>query len=135
MSSECAGRWTSRWADLSDAVSRIRAERLVDAAVGHVRDANRETFHSAVLGDGLVGVHTVDAQENPLFPKLLLAWVEKTSLPERYNTLFNLIADPMVSTPRDAVGIFYSSGIDAMLVGGFLPEEQAAAKRRLALAG
>jgi carbamoyltransferase len=93
------------------------------ATVGRVREEYRKTFESAVLGDGLVRVHTVDASENPLFHKLLLAWGEKTGLPVLYNTSFNLFGDPLVCTPRDAVRSFYSSGIDALIVGGFLVEK------------
>ncbi|MBI4892529.1 MAG: carbamoyltransferase [Acidobacteria bacterium] len=91
--------------------------------VGRVKDAHRKTFESAVLGDGLVRVHTVDAGENPLFHKLLHAWGKKTGLPVLYNTSFNLFGDPMVCTPRDAVRSFYSSGIDSMVVGHFLLEK------------
>jgi carbamoyltransferase len=91
--------------------------------VGRVKPAHRKTFESAVLGDGLVRVHTVDAEENPLFHKLLHAWGKKTGLPVLYNTSFNLFGDPMVCTPRDAVRSFYSSGIDSMLVGHFLLEK------------
>jgi len=93
------------------------------ATVGKVRPEHRKTFQSAVLGDGLVRVHTVDATENPLFHKLLLEWGAKTGLPVLYNTSFNLFGDPMVCTPRDAVRSFYSSGIDAMVVGHFLLEK------------
>jgi carbamoyltransferase len=93
------------------------------STVGRVKDAHRKTFEPAVLGDGLVRVHTVDAQENPLFHALLRAWGEKTGLPVLYNTSFNLFGDPLVCTPRDAVRSFYSSGIDALLAGNFLLEK------------
>ena len=42
-----------------------------------------------------------------------------SGLPVLYNTSFNLFGEPLVCTPRDAVRSFYSSGIDAMLVGNF----------------
>ena len=93
------------------------------ATVGRAREAHRKTFESAVLGDGLVRVHTVDAAENPLFHKLLLAWGKKTGLPVLYNTSFNLFGAPLVCNPRDAVRSFYSSGIDAMIAGHFLLEK------------
>ena len=93
------------------------------STVGRVRDAHRKTFESAVLGDGLVRVHTVDAAENPMFHKLLMAWGKKTGLPVLYNTSFNLFGAPLVCTPRDAVRSFYSSGIDAMIAGHFLLEK------------
>lgn len=93
------------------------------ATVGRVRPAHRKVFESAVLGDGLVRVHTVSRRENPLFWELLRAAGEATGLPVLYNTSFNLFGDPLVSTPRDAVRSFYSSGIDTMFVGNFLLEK------------
>jgi carbamoyltransferase len=93
------------------------------ATVGRVRPEYRKTFAAAVMGDGLIRVHAVAQQENPLFHRLLLAWGEKTGMPVLYNTSFNLFGDPLVCTPRDAVRSFYSSGIDAMLVGHFLLEK------------
>ena len=90
------------------------------ATVGNVKAAYRETFASAILGDGLVRVHTVTRADNPLYHRLLLAAGEATGLPVLYNTSFNLFGDPLVCTPRDAVRSFYSSGIDALFVGNFL---------------
>jgi carbamoyltransferase len=93
------------------------------ATVGRVRPEYRKQFESAILGQDFVRVHTVDAGENPLFHKLLHAWGSKTGLPVLYNTSFNLFGDPLVASPRDAVRSFYSSGIDAMIVGNFLLEK------------
>jgi len=90
------------------------------ASVGRVKPEHSKTFESAVLGDGLVRVHTVDKKENPLFHRLLEAWGQKTGVPVLYNTSFNLFGDPMVCTPRDAVRSFYSSGIDSMVLGNFV---------------
>ena len=88
-----------------------------------MQDAHRKTFEAAILGDGMVRVHTVSRQDNPLFHELLLAAGKGTGLPVLYNTSFNLFGDPLVCTPRDAVRSFYSSGIDAMFVGHFLLEK------------
>jgi len=93
------------------------------ATVGHVRAAHRKTFASAILGEDLVRVHTVAEADNPLYHRLLLEAGKATGLPVLYNTSFNLFGDPLVSTPRDAVRSFYSSGIDAMFVGNFLLEK------------
>ena len=68
-------------------------------------------------------VHTVSKDDNPLYWQLLHAFGEKTGLPVLYNTSFNLFGEPLVCTPRDAVRSFYSSGIDAMVVGNFLLEK------------
>jgi carbamoyltransferase len=93
------------------------------ATVGRVRPAHRKTFESAILGQDLARVHTVAESDNPLYHRLLLEAGKATGLPVLYNTSFNLFGDPLVSTPRDAVRSFYSSGIDAMFVGNFLLEK------------
>jgi len=93
------------------------------ATVSRVRPAHREQFRGATLSNDLVRVHTVAKEDNPLYWQLLHAFGEKTGLPVLYNTSFNLFGEPLVCTPRDAVRSFYSSGIDAMVVGNFLLEK------------
>ena len=93
------------------------------ATVGRVKAAHRKTFASAILGEDLVRVHTVSEEENPLYHRLLHEAGKVTGLPVLYNTSFNLFGDPLVSTPRDAVRSFYSSGIDALFVGNFVLEK------------
>jgi carbamoyltransferase len=87
--------------------------------VGRVRPEYREQFAAAILADDMVRVHAVDRDENPLYWKLLHTAGKASGLPVLYNTSFNLFGEPLVCTPRDAVRSFYSSGIDAMLVGNF----------------
>jgi carbamoyltransferase len=93
------------------------------ATVSRVREPYREQFRGAILADNLVRVHTVSKEDNPLYWQLLHAFGKKTGLPVLYNTSFNLFGEPLVCTPRDAVRSFYSSGIDAMVVGNFLLEK------------
>ncbi len=93
------------------------------ATVGRVKPQHRKTFASAILGEDIVRVHTVAEADNPLYHRLLHAAGKATGLPVLYNTSFNLFGDPLVSTPRDAVRSFYSSGIDAVFVGDFVVEK------------
>lgn len=94
------------------------------ATVGRVRPEHRKTFAAATLGTGdMIRAHVVHESDNPLYHRLLLEAGKATGLPVLYNTSFNLFGDPLVSTPRDAVRSFYSSGIDAMFVGNFLLEK------------
>ena len=94
------------------------------ATVGRVRPEHRKTFGAAVLGNSdMIRAHVVHQADNPLYHRLLLEAGKATGLPVLYNTSFNLFGDPLVSTPRDAVRSFYSSGIDAMFVGNFLLEK------------
>jgi carbamoyltransferase len=93
------------------------------ATVSRVRPQHRKTFASAILGEDIVRVHSVAEADNPLYHRLLHAAGKATGLPVLYNTSFNLFGDPLVSTPRDAVRSFYSSGIDALFVGDFVVEK------------
>lgn len=93
------------------------------ATVGRVKPAHRKTFASAILGEDIVRVHVVSESDNPLYHRLLHESGRATNLPVLYNTSFNLFGDPLVSTPRDAVRSFYSSGIDALFAGNFLVEK------------
>jgi len=93
------------------------------ATVSRVRPKHKEQFRGAILANDLVRVHAVSKTDNPLYWQLLHAFGEKTGLPVLYNTSFNLFGEPLVCTPRDAVRSFYSSGIDAMVVGNFLLEK------------
>lgn len=93
------------------------------ATVSAVKPKYRATFAAAVLGDGLIRLHTVDKEENPLYHALLHAAGKATGLPILYNTSFNLFGDPLVCTPRDAVRSFFSSGIDKLFAGSFVIEK------------
>jgi len=93
------------------------------ATVGRVRPVHRKTFEAAILGEDMIRAHVVSESDNPLYHRLLLEAGKATGLPVLYNTSFNLFGDPLVSTPRDAVRSFYSSGIDALFVGNFLLEK------------
>jgi carbamoyltransferase len=93
------------------------------ATVGRVKPEYRKRFEGAVLGEDLVRVHLVDPTENPLYHRLLEEAGRRLGLPVLYNTSFNLFGDPLVASPRDAVRSFYSSGIDALIVGHFVVEK------------
>ncbi len=93
------------------------------ATMSRVRPQHKKTFEAAILGQDMIRAHVVHQADNPLYHRLLLEAGKVTGLPVLYNTSFNLFGDPLVSTPRDAVRSFYSSGIDAMFVGNFLLEK------------
>ena len=44
-------------------------------------------------------------------------------MPVVMNTSFNLRGEPIVSTPTDAVRTFFSSGMDALVIGSFVVEK------------
>jgi len=110
-------------AEVADKYFQVGPNARNLATMGRVRPEHKKTFATAILGDDMIRAHVVHEADNPLYHRLLLEAGNATGLPVLYNTSFNLFGDPLVSTPRDAVRSFYSSGIDAMFVGNFLLEK------------
>jgi carbamoyltransferase len=106
--------------ELADNFFEVGSNAHFLSTASRVKTAYRDTFKAAILGEDLIRLHTVREQENPLYHRLLMEAGKVTGLPVLYNTSFNLFGDPLVCSPRDAVRSFYSSGVDAMVVGNFL---------------
>ena len=70
--------------------------------------------------DGSARVQTADADENPLYHRLISAFGQTAGTPVVLNTSFNLKGEPIVETPGDAIATFLASGMDALVVGPFL---------------
>lgn len=67
-----------------------------------------------------VRVHTVSESGPPLFTRLLEAMGGATGLPIVVNTSFNGFHEPIVCSPRDAVRVFYGSGLDLLVMNQFV---------------
>ncbi len=73
--------------------------------------------------DGTARVQTVNRLQNPLYYDLLRAFQVRTGVPVLVNTSFNTRGEPIVCTPRDAVESFWTSPLDALVIGPFLLEK------------
>jgi carbamoyltransferase len=68
----------------------------------------------------VVRIHTVGSTGLPRFVRLLEATGEMTGLPFLVNTSFNGFHEPSVCSPRDAVRVFYGSGVDLLILNNFV---------------
>jgi carbamoyltransferase len=59
----------------------------------------------------------LEKSKNPLYPRLISAIHDLTGLGIVLNTSFNVKGEPIVMTPEDAVRCFYSTGMDALVMG------------------
>jgi carbamoyltransferase len=73
--------------------------------------------------NGTGRVHTVEEQVNPLYWRLINRFCEITGVPMVLNTSFNIRGQPIVNTPGQALATFYTSGLDALIIGRFLLEK------------
>lgn len=65
-----------------------------------------------------IRVHTVDRSE-PRYLRLLELWGDRSGAPILVNTSFNGFHEPLVCSPRDAVRVFYGTGLDVLALENF----------------
>jgi carbamoyltransferase len=88
-----------------------------------VRPEKREVIPSVTHVDGSARPQTVEKEINPLYYRLIDEFGKRTGVPVVMNTSFNLRGEAIVHTPTDALRTFFSSGMDALLLGSFLVEK------------
>jgi carbamoyltransferase len=64
-------------------------------------------------------VHTV-GEDEPRYQRLLERWGEMSGTPALVNTSFNGFHEPLVCSPRDAIRVFYGTGLDLLALEGFV---------------
>jgi carbamoyltransferase len=74
--------------------------------------------------DGTARIQTVNRRQNERYYDLVKAFRERTGVPVLINTSFNTRGKPIVCSPRDAVECFWSSPLDALVIGSFILEKQ-----------
>jgi carbamoyltransferase len=76
--------------------------------------------------DGTARVQTINRNQHPLYYDLLAAFYARTGVPILVNTSFNTRGEPMVNSPRDALESFWTSPLDALVIGPYLITKQGA---------
>jgi len=82
-----------------------------------------EEMAAAVHVDGSTRPQTVEEDVNPRYWALIDKFRRRTGVPVVLNTSFNLRGEPIVRTPEDAVRTFFSSGMDALVIGPYVVEK------------
>ncbi len=88
-----------------------------------VRPDKRSVIPAVTHVDGSARPQTVEKDVNPLYWRLISEFARLTGVPVIMNTSFNLRGEAIVNTPADAVRTFFSSGMDALIIGSFLVEK------------
>jgi carbamoyltransferase len=77
--------------------------------------------------DGTARVQTINREQNQAYYDLLKAFQRRTGVPVLVNTSFNTRGEPVVCSPRDAIESFWTSPLDALVIGPFVLEKQGVA--------
>ena len=92
-----------------------------------VRPDKRELLPAITHVDGSARLHTVRAETSPRYHKLIDELGGITGVPVVLNTSFNIMGEPVVESPLQAIRCFFSTGLDALVIGDFLVRKDGAA--------
>ena len=119
------------WRPFAPSMKReAAAEYLVSATdspfmilTAQVKPEKRGVIPSVTHVDGSARPQTVEKEINPLYWRLIDEFAKRTGVPVIMNTSFNLRGEAIVHTPTDAIRTFFSSGMDALVIGSFVVEK------------
>jgi len=80
----------------------------------------RESIPAVVHQDGTARPQTVVRETNERYWTLLHRYGEVTGHPVLLNTSMNVMGEPIVCHPRQAIKCFFDSGMDALVLGNYL---------------
>jgi carbamoyltransferase len=95
--------------------------------VHDVRPDRAERIPAVRHVDGTARIQTIARAQHPIYYDLLRAFACRSGVPVLVNTSFNTRGEPIVCTPRDAVECFWTSPLDALVIGPFLLEKPGSA--------
>ncbi len=119
------------WRPFAPSMKKEAAADFVESATdspfmivtAQVRAEKRSVIPAVTHVDGSARPQTVEKAVNPLYWRLIDEFGKRTGVPVVMNTSFNLRGEAIVHTPTDAVRTFFSSGMDALVIGNFLIEK------------
>lgn len=119
------------WRPFAPSMKKEAAGDFLESAIdspfmiltAQVRQEKRAVIPSVTHVDGSARPQTVEKEINPLYWRLIDEFGKRTGVPVIMNTSFNLRGEAIVQTPMDAIRTFFSSGMDALVIGGFVVEK------------
>ncbi|CAN7719412.1 carbamoyltransferase [Bosea sp. LjRoot9] len=84
------------------------------------KQAMRERVPAVVHEDATGRLQSVTAERNPRYHALIQAFHALTGVPVVLNTSFNIMGKPILHTAEDAILMFYTSGLDALVLEDWL---------------
>src|SRR5690606_35906761 len=85
-----------------------------------VRPECRSRLPAITHVDGSARIQTIHRETNPRYHRLAQKMGERTGMEVVLNTSFNVMGQPIVESPRQAVECFLGTGIDALVLGDYL---------------
>ncbi|CAM3192519.1 carbamoyltransferase family protein [Methylobacterium mesophilicum] len=84
------------------------------------RASVRARVPAVVHQDGTGRLQSVTPERNPAYAALIRAFADITGVPILLNTSFNVMGKPILHSAEDAILMFYTTGLDALVVEDWL---------------
>ncbi len=88
--------------------------------VCNVLPDKREQLPAITHVDGTARLQTVNRETNPLYHRLISEFGQRSGVPVVLNTSFNVMGEPIVESPLDALRCFFSTGLDDLVIGNYI---------------
>lgn len=85
-----------------------------------IQKQRQDSIQAVCHVDGSARLQTVSQDSNPRFYALIDAFYQLTGIPMLLNTSFNVMGKPLVHSLDDALVVFMTSGLDALVVNDYL---------------
>ncbi len=85
-----------------------------------VRDEQIKLIPSAVHVDNTARPQFVSKKTNPYFWEIIEEFRKKTGIPVIINTSFNIMGEPIINRPEEAIQCFYSTGLDILVLENYI---------------
>lgn len=84
-----------------------------------------ERVPAVVHVDGTGRLQSVREAHNPKFHQLIKTFHGLTDVPLILNTSFNIMGKPIIHSVEDALGVFFTTGLDALVIEDYVIEKDA----------
>lgn len=88
-----------------------------------VLEEKRNTLPAITHVDGTARLQTVSRESNPRYYDLIREFEALSGVPVLLNTSFNIMGQPIIESPEDAVKCMYSTGIDVLVMEDIVLEK------------
>ncbi len=85
-----------------------------------IRESMQKKIAAVCHVDGTGRLQTVKQEWNPRFYALINSFYQQTQIPMLLNTSFNVMGKPLVHSLEDAISVFLTTGLDALVVNDYL---------------
>jgi carbamoyltransferase len=90
-----------------------------------IRPQMRDRIPAVTHVDGTGRLQSVTEDGFGQFYRLIKAFKAKTGVPVVLNTSFNVMGEPIVNRPEEAINDFQHADMDALFIGNFVTEKAA----------